>query len=445
MNKFVKSFFKVMLLAAFVFVVSCDKDDDKSKGSEERSITAISFEGQVGDVTIKRTSADAGEVLFTWNVTTGSLSSVVVKSISISDKATASVKAGDALNFDNADNTAIITVSAENGTKLDWKIKLTPFTPDAGSGENAIISIKFIGQLGDATVGESDVTFMYDTKHGAISSIEIEAITVSDKATASVKVGDKLDFNNESKTATITVTAENNTPATWTLKVIDTAEPAAGKWLINNMWLYGGPPRWGGSAVFQFKNQKTWNWNQATGPKGDVNNILEIILVGVNAEGNNYGTFTHTPCAPWTVVIDEVDVTVADYADFIYSSQQNDLNHIYRRIPIQGGTWVSNKTEGTFTFIDKDKNEFVCKFGTASDFNDYVFYEEDDAEKKPMVNDGGVDLTADVEALMANWSFMFDVNGLGTGTIDDDPDWGDRDKFQRVPIWYWVEVKKAAK
>lgn len=440
MKKFVRmSFLSLMLVAAFGMVwSSCSNDDDKPSGSEERSIVGISFDGQVGNATITRT-ADKAEVTFTWNTTSGSAASIEVKTLSISDKATCSVKVGDKLNFDNAAKSATITVTAENGTKLDWKVIMDPFTPAVGSDENDIVSISFVGQLGDVTmsVAKAEVTFLYNTYYGGIGSIEVASIKVSDKASASVAAGGKLNFNNATKTASITVTSESGLLATWLLTVTDISEPAEGKWNIKNMWLWGGPPKWGGSAVFQFKNQKTWNWDGDTGPKAEFDNVLEIVLEGIDLDGNNYGTFTN----------DAGDDGL--YADFLYGGSKTDLNNVYRRIPAGCGTWMRN-ADGAFVFISEDDEEFVCDFGNKDDFNSFIFYEEDGADKKPMLEDDGTDLTYDVESLMRNYVFMFDVQGLGTsGALDwdniPDPDWGDTDKFSRYPLFFWVEVEKIEK
>ena len=437
MKTFVKtSFLSLMLVAAFGIVLSSCKKDDKPSGSDERSIVSISFDGQVGNATINRTS-DKAEVLFTWNTTSGSAASIEVKTLTISKDAKASVNVGDKMNFDNPNKTASITVTAENGTPLEWKVIMTPFTPEPGSNENAIVSISFKGQLGDATVSNSAVDFVYNTKHGGIGSIEVASIEVSDKATPSVTAGGKLNFDNMNKTATITVTAESGLAATWTLKVTDTAEPAEGKWMIKNLWLYGGHPQWDMSAVFQMPYQKTWLWNSDNGPKAECDNVLEIVLVGIDADGNNYGTFTHDAGEDGL------------FANFMFW-ETIDLNHIYRQIPIGSGTWVSDQTEGTFTFINEDDEEFVCEFGNKDNFNNFVFYEYDDdwentaSEKKPFLSLDGENFENSVNALMSNYVFMFDVRELGTGNFNWDDMYGDdSNKYRHGPMFFWVEVHKA--
>jgi len=151
MNRFFKSAAYVVALVAIL--TGCGEDDDKPAGSDERSIIAMTFEGQYGNTTITRT-ADNAEVSFQWNTATpgGDLSKIKVTKIDVSKDATCSVKVGDELNFNNSSKSVTVTVTAQNGTPLNWTVKLTEYTPDPGSGENDITAISFEGQIGDAVI-----------------------------------------------------------------------------------------------------------------------------------------------------------------------------------------------------------------------------------------------------------------------------------------------------
>ena len=435
----------LMLVAAFSLVlVGCGGNDDKPSGSEERSITGISFDGQIGTAKIERTASNA-EVTFQWNTSSGSPASIEIKTLAISEKATASVKVGDKLNFDNAEKTATITVTAENGTPLVWTVIMDPFTPGAGSEENDITEISFGGQIGDATINanNTEVSFYFSLNAGSLASVEVTALAISENATVSVQVGSKLNFDNAQNIATITVTAENGIEAVWTIKMTPVDEPLEGKWAIRGSWQYGGYRGWDVSGVHNLA-QKPWRWDDEFGPEVEYDNILEFIIEGVMPDGSTFGT----------VINDAGDDE--SYADYLYiagsasASEDNphDLNYIYRAIPKGTAQWKRNGS--TVTFIFESGEERVCEFGVAEDFGDegyYTFLETEggDAVKAPFTDDYVTE--EDIQALMNNHAFFFDVQGMGKyyEVQQGDPYWeeyGDDPKFLIDPHFYWIEVEK---
>ncbi|WP_010421121.1 hypothetical protein [Anaerophaga thermohalophila] len=131
----------------FLILFGCQKDplEDIEDGSwnKERNIIDISFEGQIGDAEITRTEETA-EVIFSFNMNAGiPLSDVKIKSLEISYGAEATVNTGESLNFDNENKTATIQVIPENGSPLEWTIKLDPFT-ELMSGSWDINDIRII-------------------------------------------------------------------------------------------------------------------------------------------------------------------------------------------------------------------------------------------------------------------------------------------------------------
>ena len=74
--------------------------------------------------------------------------------------------------------------------------------------ERNIIGISFAGQIGLTTIVRdgTNATIGFLDYSSDFSNIQINALEVSYGASASVKVGDKLNFNNAEKTATITIT-----------------------------------------------------------------------------------------------------------------------------------------------------------------------------------------------------------------------------------------------
>jgi len=112
-------------------LAGCIKDpiEDITDGSwnKERNILGITFSGQVGEAEISR-NGDVAIINFTYNIAAGSeLSSIEINELEISYGASASVKAGESLDFSQGDS-AVVSVTPANGEPLDWVITLTPFT-----------------------------------------------------------------------------------------------------------------------------------------------------------------------------------------------------------------------------------------------------------------------------------------------------------------------------
>jgi len=494
-------FVALMLIAALGLVLSTCKDDKVNSGSEERSIVSISFEGQVGNVSIKRPSADVGTVEFQWDIASGNPASIEVKTLSISDKATASVKVGDKMNFDNSTNTATITVTAENGKRLDWKVIMEPFEIGGGSEENDIVGISFVGQAGEAVIDteKAEVTFVYNTIHGSIASVELTSIEVSDFATVSVVVGNKLDFNNPLKTAKIIVTAQNNVAKEWTVKMTDVEVVITGKWRINNTWFIGGNPSNDGSAVFALM-EKLIRWPyRSSGPAAEYGNILEFILEGIDTDGKAFGkVINHVgenkirknvyglPASEESLpVLDENDnpLMYDDYADYIYfpdgdnrgdnyigdrDDQCYDLNYLFRGIPKGESEWTyvleEREVEGTdpvetkiftiVTFIFPDGTERECEFGGREDFggsyqgvkfSDYTWRSGGGRMETPCRENTPGNLAHGIlmncESLLSNKSFFFDTRGMGYPGLRN-VSWTDDQKYAVLPMFYWYEVQK---
>ena len=120
----------IFALGLAAAVVSCKTDtldgvDDAI--AYDRSITEIGFENQIGVSTIER-SEERATVTFSYNLdATGSLQ-IPLTALVVSVGAHTDVKAGDVLDFDNADHTAVITVYPRKGEPLDWTIQMNPFT-----------------------------------------------------------------------------------------------------------------------------------------------------------------------------------------------------------------------------------------------------------------------------------------------------------------------------
>lgn len=121
------------ILFLLVSILSgCQKDPmeeiNDGKWNKERNIIRIVFQDQVGEAVVLR-EGDEATVTFTYNTSASAdFSAIKVNEIELSYGAGASVMAGGALNFENADHSAVITVTPANGEPLDWVVKLNPFT-----------------------------------------------------------------------------------------------------------------------------------------------------------------------------------------------------------------------------------------------------------------------------------------------------------------------------
>ncbi|MEZ7497148.1 MULTISPECIES: hypothetical protein [Flavobacterium] len=121
------------LLAVIVMTQSgCQKDplEDIVDGNwnNERNILSIKFENQVGDAKVLRTDDETGIINLAINVdAVPNLSNIVLKEMVLSYGAKATVKTGESLNFENAENSAEITVTSPTGKSREYKVVASSF------------------------------------------------------------------------------------------------------------------------------------------------------------------------------------------------------------------------------------------------------------------------------------------------------------------------------
>ncbi|MFH6985716.1 hypothetical protein [Marinoscillum luteum] len=126
-------FISNILLAVLVLsLFSCVKDPfaDFEEGgwNNERSVLNIKFENQVGEAEIVRIDESTGVIELTINVdAVPDLSQIKVSSLQLSYGATGSVGIGDALNFENGDQSASMTVTSPTGKSRVYTITVDSF------------------------------------------------------------------------------------------------------------------------------------------------------------------------------------------------------------------------------------------------------------------------------------------------------------------------------
>lgn len=112
---------------------SCQDDpwEDIESGdwNNERSVISIKFQNQVGQPVIERINDETGEIELSINGdAVEDLSAISIEELVLSYGATSNIEEGESLNFENPDNTAVLTVTSQNGKKRDYTIKVNSFT-----------------------------------------------------------------------------------------------------------------------------------------------------------------------------------------------------------------------------------------------------------------------------------------------------------------------------
>jgi len=282
---------------------------------------------------------------------------------------------------------------------------------DGWNNERSVLDIQFENQVGTAAIeridGESgSIEFTINTYAvDDFSAIPINSLTLSYGGTSSVKIGETLNFDNESNSATLMVTSPTGKVREYTIVVDPFEETLLGTYQITDLVVYGGTgPEYGGASVTAMIN-KPWIWPETGGPQAELDNTLTFEFGGFTEDGNTFGTVTNNAGA------DEM------YADFEYIKDPvTDLNHFYRTIPKGAGEWVRNYTTGTITFTFENGNTAT---GT-------------------LIEAGTEDLGYGKSKTTTNQAFVFNLQG----TDDWANIYSDYDKFVKRPRRYWIDVTK---
>lgn len=208
-----------------------------------------------------------------------------------------------------------------------------------------IIEIKFEGQIGTAEISREEnlgtIAFMFDLNYGEISSVKLAEIVSSYGSQTSVLPGDSLDFSVNNR-ASITVTPRNGEPMVWEIILTPFREPLVGVFNVRDLRVLidviSQHPDWGGHT----KNDPITNYLPEASTEYD--NIIRFVHLGINAQGNSFGTFTHEAGSDGV------------YGSFTNNSQSVNLNVKYRVLPIGLGYWSRNPSDNTLTFTDAQGN-----------------------------------------------------------------------------------------
>lgn len=148
-----KTIYKLFVLACFTAgLQSCQKDlqDEINDGkwNHERQILDIKLENQIGVAEIEVEDATNGTIELSINVNAvPDLSNIKITNLQLSYQATSSVAVGDALNFENPERTAKLSVFSTTGEYRDYTIHVSEFT-ESVEGTWAILSLMIYGGTG---------------------------------------------------------------------------------------------------------------------------------------------------------------------------------------------------------------------------------------------------------------------------------------------------------
>jgi len=277
--------------------------------------------------------------------------------------------------------------------------------------ERNIIGITFNGQVGEAAItregNTATISFTYNTATSSdFSAIKVDAIEISYGATASVKKGETLNFQNTSNSAVITVTPVNGEPLDWVVTLTPFTETLLGTWDIDGLIVYGGTgPEYGGTAVMEMTT-KPWCWSTVDGPAVEEDNYLTFEMEGITSSGNTYGKIVNN-AGPDGL-----------YANFIYVNKDPkvDINKFYRKIPKGEGQWLRDYSAGTVTFTFADGTTTTGLFA----------------------GPGTEDLGNGKTKTIKNYAFEYALSG-----VDDWSNiYNDYDKFVSRPRRFWIEITK---
>lgn len=116
-----------ILISSLFFLQACENDKEKNS---DANMLEIELEGQIGVA-----EANVANAEFTCMIYTTDYANVIIKRMIISENAKSSVKVGESLNFNNADNIVSITVTSETGVQKIYTIRAAKFVVPEFIGE----------------------------------------------------------------------------------------------------------------------------------------------------------------------------------------------------------------------------------------------------------------------------------------------------------------------
>jgi len=123
---------KIFFIGILLFQIGCQVDPQEdiadSDWNKDRNVLQIKFNNQIGDAKIVRIDDASGSIDITVNQSGNlDMSNIKVETMILSYGASSSVAAGQGMDFNNASNTNVLTVTSQTGQVRKYTVKVNPF------------------------------------------------------------------------------------------------------------------------------------------------------------------------------------------------------------------------------------------------------------------------------------------------------------------------------
>jgi len=202
--------------------------------------------------------------------------------------------------------------------------------------ERNIISVAVQNQLGPSFVTRDEtsqhVEVYVDTRGLDYASVEMKSLVLSYNATSNVKVGDKLNFNNDTHSTLIVIKAATGGELTWTLTLVPYDGFYLDTWNVKEQRIFVNQ-EWG--SMFDKEMSSV-----VAKASLENDNLIEWKFEGVRASGKPYGTIVNNA---------GVDAAYGDYK----IDDEVDLNlRVRHLLPVGTSTWEIDMATNEVSIIN---------------------------------------------------------------------------------------------
>ncbi|WP_344788311.1 hypothetical protein [Postechiella marina] len=207
------------------------------------------------------------------------------------------------------------------------------------NNERNILEIGLAQQIGLSRIERTDTQAIVSITVNAngldLSAVDITDMVLSYDAEANVAKGDKLNFDNEEKKASINVTSKQGESLEWVIYVEPFINQLEGSWSISS---------------FYFKWDDGFGWGNAGEAElplllPNANAGLDDVIMfgaveGANEDGLVYGNYERTTGDDGEAGTFVYDRTSADWADR------------FKHLPVGSGQWILNKDNSIMIVVE---------------------------------------------------------------------------------------------
>lgn len=207
------------------------------------------------------------------------------------------------------------------------------------NNERNILEIGLNQQIGLAQIERTEdqviVNITVNAEGLDLTAVEITDIVLSYDAQSDVSTGDKLNFDNAERKASINVTSKKGENLEWTIFIEPFVNELKGSWTISSYFFkWDDGFGWGNAGELELSGLLT---EASTG----LDDIITFGSVeGANDDGLVYGNYERTL---------GVDGLAASY---IYARTGEDWAIRYDQLPVGSGQWILNKDNSIMIVVD---------------------------------------------------------------------------------------------